>query len=381
MTQCTEAFDRVAIPLGDFSCRDAPAVLHLRNPLGLAGPTLPIIELMMVFGAVLALWWSVRRLRRDGDPVNLVLWCATVVYLFVIEIPLYFPNVFGIQDFLGVVFVHNAFTVQFLFDRLPLYIVALYPALITLSYEIVRVLGVFRRRHGAVVGAACVGVVHHVFYEIFDQLGPQLRWWAWDTENPMNRPMFASVPLTSVVIFAALGPFVVTLLTQLLVARRGADRPLGGVGLLGWTVLIGALVPVGLAILGAPFSALSALGPDNVTAQAVVLSAELVVLAAIAVPTLVAQYRRGEPADDAEPNAFLRIFGPVYLLTLGALWLVALPAHLGAEDGITADGTPTGSLVYTALCFVAGATVLAAALRVRTGAAPLRDFGARVELG
>lgn len=364
MTQCTEAFDRIAIPLGEFSCRDAPAVLHLRNPLGLAGPTLPIIELMMVFGAVLALWWSIRRLRRDGDPVNLVLWCATVVYLFVIEIPLYFPNVFGIQDFLGVVFVHNAFTVQFLFDRLPLYIVALYPALITLSYEIVRVLGVFRRRHGAVVGAACVGVVHHVFYEIFDQLGPQLRWWAWDTENPMNRPMFGSVPLTSVVIFAALGPFVVTLLTQLLVARRMADRPLGGAALLGWTVLVGALVPVGLAILGAPFSALSALAPDNVTAQAVVLSAELVVLAAIAVPTLVARHRRGEPSDDAEPNAFLRIFGPAYLLTLGALWLVALPAYFGAEDGITADGTPTGSLAYAAICFVAGAVVLAAALAV-----------------
>lgn len=364
MTQCTEAFDRISIPLGEFSCRDAPAVLHLRNPLGLAGPTLPIIELMMVFGAVLALWWSIRRLRRDGDPVNLVLWCATVVYLFVIEIPLYFPNVFGIQDFLGVVFVHNAFTVQFLFDRLPLYIVALYPALITLSYEIVRVLGVFRRRHGPVVGAACVGVVHHVFYEIFDQLGPQLRWWAWDTENPMNRPMFASVPLTSVVIFAALGPFVVTLLTQLLVARRVADRPPSGVALLGWTVLIGALVPVGLAILGAPFSVLSALGPDNVTAQAVVLTAELVVLAAIAAATLVAQYRRGGAVDDAEPNAFLRIFGPVYLLTLGGLWLVALPAYLGAEDGITADGTPTGSLAYAAICFVAGAVVLAAALAV-----------------
>ncbi|BBZ02515.1 hypothetical protein MCHIJ_19520 [Mycolicibacterium chitae] len=381
MTQCTEAFDRIAIPLGEFSCRDAPAVLHLRDPLGLAGPTLPIIELMMVFGAVLALWWSIRRLRRDGDPVNLVLWCATVVYLFVIEIPLYFPNVFGIQDFLGVVFVHNAFTVQFLFDRLPLYIVALYPALITLSYEIVRVLGVFRRRHGAVVGAACVGVVHHVFYEIFDQLGPQLRWWAWDTENPMNRPMFASVPLTSVVIFAALGPFVVTLLTQFLVARRVADRPLGGAALWGWTVLIGALVPVGLAVLGAPFSALSALGPDNVRAQAVVLTAELVVLAAIAVPALVTQYRRGQPVDDAEPNAFLRIFGPVYLLTLGALWLVALPAYFGAQNGITADGTPTGSLAYAALCFVAGAVVLAAALKVRAGAAPLRDFGTRVELG
>ena len=81
----------------DFTCQDAPAFIHLRNPFGLSNWTLPVLELMMVAGAVLALWYSIRRLRRDGDPTNLALWFATVIYLFVIEIPLYFPNVFGVR--------------------------------------------------------------------------------------------------------------------------------------------------------------------------------------------------------------------------------------------------------------------------------------------
>ncbi len=112
-----------------------------------------------------------RRLRREGDPTNLVLWFATVVYLLVVAIPLYFPDVFGIEGRIGVVFAHNAFTVQFLYERLPLYIVALYPAVTMLAFEIVRTLGVFRDR-GILVGAVCVGFVHHCFYEVFDQLGP-----------------------------------------------------------------------------------------------------------------------------------------------------------------------------------------------------------------
>lgn len=94
--QCTAAFDAIARPLGGFfSCQHAPAFIHLRNPLELSNWTLPVLELMMVAGAVLALAHSIRRWRRDGDPTNLALWFATVVYLFVIEIPLYFPNLFA----------------------------------------------------------------------------------------------------------------------------------------------------------------------------------------------------------------------------------------------------------------------------------------------
>jgi hypothetical protein len=346
--QCTQAFDAIARPLGGFTCQNAPAFIHLRNPLALSNWTLPVMELMMVTGAVLALVYSIRRLRRHGDPINLALWCATVVYLFAIEIPLYFPNVFGVQDQLGVVFTHNVFTVQFLFDRLPLYIVALYPAVITLAFEIVRSLGVFRDR-GVVVGAICVGFVHHCLYEVFDQLGPQLRWWAWNTGNPINHPMFASVPMTSVFIFATLGPIVVTLLVLLLVGRKPAASAPAGWALTWRMVLAGVLVPLGVAVLSIPTSLFGGAKP-NTTAQAVIFAAELVIVAVIAVPVLVRQWLRSR--DDREPDEFVRIFGPVYLIVLGALWLSALGAYFAATNGTTADGTPTGSLIYTVVCFV-----------------------------
>jgi len=346
--------------LGGFTCQDVPAIIHLRNPFTLLNWTLPVLELMVGAGAVLALWWSVRRLRRDGDPTNLVLWFATVLYLFVIEIPLYFPNIFGVEDALGVVFAQNTFTVQFLFDRLPLYIIALYPAVVTLSFEIVRSLAVFRDR-GIVVGAICVGFVHHCFYEVFDQLGPQLQWWAWNTDNPLNHPMLASVPMTSVFIFATLGPIVVTLLVLLLVGR-GAQR---GRRFRGWslsvrTVAAGVLVPVGLSILSIPSSVFGGKDP-NTTAQAIVLAVELALVALVAVPVLVQQWPRKTGRD---PSEFVRVFGPVYLAVLAALWISALPDYFGAVDGITSDGTPIGNIGYAAACFVLAALCVAATITV-----------------
>ena len=66
----------------------------------------------MVAGAALSLAHAVSR-RRAGDPTPLALWIAALVYLAVVEPPLYFPDVFGIEDRVGLVFVHNEFTVQF----------------------------------------------------------------------------------------------------------------------------------------------------------------------------------------------------------------------------------------------------------------------------
>ena len=89
-----------------------------------------------------------------------------------------------------------------MWDRLPLYIIACYPAFATLAYESVRVLGIFKR--SALAGAVAVAFVCQVFYEIFDQLGPQLKWWAWnDANTDVNHPALASVPMNSMLLFAA----------------------------------------------------------------------------------------------------------------------------------------------------------------------------------
>jgi hypothetical protein len=244
---------------------------------------------------------------------------------------------------------------------LPLYIIALYPAVITLAYEIVRSLGVFRDR-GIVVGAICVGFVHHCFYEVFDQLGPQLRWWAWNTDNPLNHPLFASVPLTSVFIFAALGPLVCTLLVKLLVGRKADRGAQFSVLSLTWrTVAAGALVPVGVGILSLPSSVFGGEHP-NITAQAIALTIGLVIVAVIGLPVLIQQWSRGRGGGvaTAQPNEFVRVFGPIYLVVLGVLWASALPAYFGATTGITADGTPIGNLPYAAACFVIATLAVAA---------------------
>jgi hypothetical protein len=337
----------------------------LRNPLDLANWTLPILELMVVAGAVLALWWAIRRLRRDGDPINLVIWFATVIYLLVVEPPLYFPTVFGVDRAIGAVFAHDVFTVQFMYDRLPLYVVALYPAMMTLAYEIVRSLGVFRDR-GIVVGAVCVGFVHHCFYEVFDQLGPQLRWWTWNTDNPVNRPLLSSVPMSSVLLFATVGPALVALAAQSLVdrpIRRG--RTLGPVALTVRTVAAALLVPVGLTVANIPILLAGAGDPDSLR-RWMVYAVILAGFAAITVPVLLRQWRNGAPGIDV-PNPFVRIFGPSFLVVIGGLWLAALPAYLHATHGVTQDRTPTGNAAYAAACFVlAVAMVLSVSLRHRS---------------
>jgi hypothetical protein len=364
--QCSDDIERIANRLG-FSCEHAAPIVHLRNPFDLANWTLPVLELMVVAGAVLALWWAIRRLRRDGDPANLVIWFSTVIYLLIVEPPLYFPTVFGVDDTIGAVFAHNVFIVEFMYDRLPLYIVALYPAMMMLAYEIVRSLGVFRDL-GAVIGAVCVGFVHHCFYEIFDQLGPQLRWWAWNTDNAINRPMLASVPMSSVLLFATVGPALVALFTQLLVARphmRG--QAMSPTALVLRTFGVAVLVPVGLGIANLPILLAGAHHPDGRWAVYLVF---LALFTVVALPVLLRQCRTAAPLPGI-PNPFVRAFGPMFLVVIGALWLTALPANLNASNGITADGTPAGNATYAAACFLlAVAMTISVSIRARTTAEP-----------
>ena len=226
------------------------------------------------------------------------------------------------------------------------------------------------RDRGAVIGAVCVGFVHHCFYEIFDQLGPQLRWWAWNTDNAINRPMLASVPMSSVLLFATVGPALVALFTQLLVARpRTRGQAMSPAALVLRTFGVAALIPVGLVIANAPILLAGAHHPDGPLRWAVYVLF-LAVFAVVALPVLLRQWRTAAPLS-AIPNPFVRVFGPMFLVVIGALWLTALPANLNASNGITADGTPTGNAAYAAACFLlAAAMTISVSIRARTTAQP-----------
>ncbi|QCB50394.1 hypothetical protein E5720_04780 [Rhodococcus sp. PAMC28707] len=356
---CSPTFDQLSTALG-FSCGEAGGLFELRSPFGLENWTLPVLEVMIVLGSVLALVYAFVRLRRHGDPTNLVVWFGATAFLFIIEPPLYFPAAFGIEEHVDTMFAHNLFTVEFMWGRLPLYIVAIYPLMATLAFEIVRMLGVFRK-YGVILGAVCVGFVHHAFYEIFDHLGPQLRWWEWSTENPINQPMFDAVPIPSVVVFAALWPMSLALCAQFFVGRHvDQGRRFTGLELVWRTVVIGLLASVGTFVLPLPATVFG-MGSDTV--RGILYAAELVILALVAIPILIRQWRAlrvGQPREPAYSNGFVRIYSLVYLGVMAALWASALPDYFAAVDGVTANGDPVGNLWYTLGCFVVAIACVAA---------------------
>lgn len=370
---CADTFANLAARLG-FSCETAGGLVEFRNPLGLENWTLPVLELTIIAGAVLTLWYAIVRLRRHNDPTNLVLWIGAIAYLLIIEPPLYFPQSFGISEYVDTMFAHNVFTVDFLWGRLPLYIIAIYPVMATVAFEIVRSLGVFRR-YGTLVGAMAVGFVHHAFYEIFDHIGPQLRWWEWTLDHPMNQPFFDSVPLPSVVVFAALWPMSLALCVQFFVGRHvDAGRTFTAPQLIGRTVVIGLLASIGTAILPLPATVGTAIS-GSTDVGGFIYAAELVVVCAIGGWAIFRQWSairsgRAGSAMGTPLSPLLQRYAIAYLVVMAVLWLAALPAYFAAVDGVTSNGDPIGSLWYAALCMVVAGLCIAAAATRRTPQPP-----------
>ncbi|MFD6108126.1 hypothetical protein ACFWFQ_36355 [Nocardia salmonicida] len=348
---CSPTFADLAHELG-FSCEEAGGLVEFRSPFALENWTLPVLELTIVVGAILALWYAIVRLRRHGDPTNLVLWFGATAYLFIIEPPLYFPAAFGIEDHIDTMFAHNVFTVDFLWGRLPLYIIAIYPLMATMAFGIVRMLGIFRR-YGVLIGATCVGFVHHAFYEIFDHLGPQLRWWEWSVDNPINQPMFDSVPMGSVVVFAALWPMSLAFCVQYFVGRHVDDgRSFSGIELTWRTIVIGLLASLGTFLLPLPATVIGMTGD---TVRGIVYALELAALAVVAGYVMIRQWtqlRQGSAKPPQYTDPFVQRFATLYLAVFALLWIASLPDFFDAVDGRTSNGDPIGNLWYTAACFV-----------------------------
>ena len=211
-----------------------------------------------------------------------------------------------------------------------------------------------------------------MFYEIFDQLGPQLKWWAWnDANQEVNHPALASVPMNSMLLFASVSFGVMTFLVVWLAGSRAADGgPRRGWSLTWRIVVAGLLTPPAMSIAGIPSGIFGGDSP-NVTAQAWVLGIELGLLWLAGGWVLITQARRRGEVDPVPMTPFARCYPATYLAGMTLLWLGALPAFLDAQDGLTSDGTPVGSGLYSLVCFVAALAVLAMLYTGRRVAAPV----------
>ena len=360
METCTEEFARLIDGLGGLRCDGNPAVT-LTNPFSLQSWTMPVIEVLLVVGAVACLIHALRWKRAHGDSSNLVIWISAILGLLVVEPIAYFPQWFGLEETMGLTFVHNQFSVQFLYDRLPIYIVAMYPVYTYVAYVLVQRTGIFKR-HNPIIGATCVAFVFHCLYEVVDTVGVQFRWWVWNEELSTSHPALGVVPYLNIQAFSLGVPFGMTLLTLLLARRPGVGgwivaRNVVLVCLFTWPVMFLSSLPATLMDL----AALSIETSRLIGTWLLIVAAGLVT-AVVFVRELLA--RRNNPAlvpEGVSNDYFALICVTVYLAVCVAFWGAALPDYLQANDGVTPDGAPTGSLTFGAVTFGLSIALTAAA--------------------
>ncbi|MGE2815117.1 hypothetical protein ACQI5H_08230 [Mycobacterium heidelbergense] len=372
MDTCTADYERLARGLGGLRC-DGNPLITLTNPFGLQHWSMPVIEALLVVGAVACLIHALRWRREHGDSSNLVVWIASIFVLLMVEPIAYFPQWFGLERSLGLTFVHNQFSVQFLYDRLPLYIVAMYPVYTYISYVLIQRTGIFKR-HNVIVGATCVAFTFHCLYEVVDTVGVQFRWWVWNEELSTSVPALGVVPYLNIQAFSLGVPFGIALLT-LLVSKRPAPS--------GWRVARNVLVvclftwPV-MFLSSLPATLLNLVGVPIISARLVGTWLLIAAAAALSAVVLAREYaaRRSDssrvPAG-VERDYFALVCVVVYLVACVAFWGAALPDYLRADHGITPSGAPTGSLAYGVVTFVlsvalTAACYLATTSRARQGA-------------
>ena len=308
---CEPAAEQVTRSLG-FDCHDVSPVISVRNPFDLAHWTMPVLELVIIGGAVFALVHAVRRLRA-GDPINLALWCASLVYLFVTEPPLYFPS--------GSAWTSSTASSS---PTTSSPCSSCGTGCRSTSSRSTRRSASWPTRscgcsgssshRGALVGSVLVAFVCQVFYEIFDQVGPQLKWWAWnDANTDVNHPALASVPMNSMLLFASVSFGALTYLVVQLAGSRAADGgPRRGWSLTWRIAVAGVLTPLAMGLLGIPSGVFGGETP-NVTAQAWVLGVELALVWLAGAWMLITHLQR-RGADEPEPmTPFARIYPAVYL--------------------------------------------------------------------
>lgn len=196
----------------------------------------------------------------------------------------------------------------------------------------------------------------------------------------MNQPFLASVPLPSVVVFAALWPMSLAFCVQFFVGKH-VDRGqrFTGVQIVWRTIVIGVLASIGTV-------ALARAGDHHRVAHQRHRDGRGVragtrgdrrrrCVGDVQTVATAAQHPAGATESRYSSPLMVR-FGLVYLAVMAVLWVTALPAYFGAVDGFTDNGDPIGSLWYTALCFVIAGLSAVAALTV--SAAQTQKVPARV---
>jgi hypothetical protein len=323
------------------------SLLFLNDPTQLMHWTMPLLECLMIGGALLALAHAWKQLRREGNPAYICTWFATVCYGLIVEILSYnFVDNFW----------HGEFTVMLYYNHLPLYIMLLYPAALYPTFLLVKSFDLPAGLSGRIREACCMGFIAQMFYIPFDNLGPMLHWWVWDSDAPSLQPFWYSVPSTSYL-------WMMTLSMSFYVVARWLlweKTPRSALGWIGATAAVGLLTNLGSVALQMPVTLLGqSFGLYFVAGTLIVLMMLVNALVFWFCPR-----RAGQSLENR-----LLLFPTAWLASFVVLYSYYCAEILAAYSrGQSELGTPPGnfSLIAVALVMIALVFVAPAASRSRS---------------
>jgi hypothetical protein len=313
-----------------YAMRNAEAVealVFVNAPGALLDWSFLAIEFIVLIGFVTTVVHAFQHAKRSGTqsaPLTLV---ACLLYGLLMDISSYYT----VENFW-----HGEFSILFLYYRLPLYIVLLYPALLYLICMTIR-----RYAFSPLVEAISIGFFGGVAYSIFDNLGPMLGWWIWDTSDPTTLPYLNSVPVTSYhwfFLFTGVFAWLTRIVCWDWVEGR-KSRAAIGLGI--------ALIPILTVVLGAllfvPYNLFAYNGMLGVAASLHALAF------AAAGLTYVFSFRR-----PARPRDRLLMFFPlVWVAGLLYLYVAKLDIFFTlTPDGLSREGLAAGNLLVAGAAMV-----------------------------
>lgn len=303
------------------------------------------IEALMLCGAALALLHAFRHSRQLGNPSPLYTFAGIFLFGLVMDIGSYYTLVS---------FWHGEFSVMLVWNRLPLYIALLYPALLYHSYMTIR-----RYAFPPVTEAVCTAFYTGTLYLIFDNLGPALNWWTWNRAVIYNQPFLSSVPLTSyhwMFLFSGALAYCLRRFAWDAVAAGQWRRARLGVACLPLlTIALGVL-------LFLPYDLFLFVIPGTIPVAALIHTLSFFA----AGYWFLLQYRRPAPRD-----TLLLCFPVLWVAGHLALYVAKFPMVWAVTpDGLNAQGLAVGNLPAAFMAMVVGMVISVASHPAPRGPAP-----------
>jgi hypothetical protein len=300
------------------------------------------IELIIYSGLVLAVAHAWRTYKRSGSPSALLTLLACFLYGLCMDILSYYT----VENFW-----HGEFSVMLLFNKLPLYIALLYPALLYHSIMTIK-----RYDFSRFTEAVCTGFFAGFMYMIFDNFGPMVGWWIWDTSDPTTFPYISSVPLTSyawMFLFTSAFTFINRTISWDWVARGESKLKIAIAQILQpvVTIFTGVLlfIPHNLfAKTSPPYDML----PWNTNVQMATLL--YLTMFSLVGWLFLMQWRK----PTYERDALLMVFPYLYLIGFAYMYIAKFQLYFTVtQEGLNKEGLAMGNLLVVVIALIVSASI------------------------